>query len=83
MERGNKAARRPSRTVHRERFSGLVRVRERSPREEAIEILAEGLWTLICQGRGPAAGKFRAVRDEADDLIHGEREPAGGDVLNT
>jgi len=31
--------------------------KKRSPREEVIEILTEGLWTLICQGRGPSSGR--------------------------
>jgi hypothetical protein len=83
MERRDKATRRSSKELHQERFSGLARVRERGPREEVIEILAEGLWTLICQGRSPAAGKFRALRDDADHLIHGEREPADGEASNT
>jgi hypothetical protein len=30
--------------------------KQRSPRDEVIEILAEGMWTLICQGRGPSSG---------------------------
>ena len=46
-----------------ERIPRPVPVLERSPREEVVEILAEGLWTLICQGRGPAAGRFPALRD--------------------
>lgn len=82
MKRRDKATRRPSKRAHRERFSGLARARERSPREEVIEILAEGLWTLICQGRGPAAGKFRALQDDADDLFDGEGEPAAGEASN-
>ena len=41
---------------------------ERSPREEVVEILAEGLWTLICQGRGPAAGRFPALSDVTTNL---------------
>jgi hypothetical protein len=60
----------------RERFSGLARARERSPREEVIDILAEGLWTLICQGRGPAAGKFRTIRDDNIDLLDHDRDTA-------
>ena len=62
MERRDKTARRPSDDAPQDRFSGLPLPRERSPREEVIEVLAEGLWTLICQGRGPAAGKFPALR---------------------
>ena len=34
-------------------------------RAEVIEVLAEGLWTLICQGRGLAAGKFPALQKDA------------------
>lgn len=82
MERRDKATRRPSKKAHRERFSGLARARERSPREEVIEILAEGLWTLICQGRGPAAGKFRALRDDAVDLLDDDRDTTGDEVAN-
>ena len=37
----------------------------RRARAEVIEILAEGLWTLICQGRGPAAGKYPALQKDA------------------
>ncbi len=36
---------------------------KRSPREEVVEILAEALWTMICQGRGPAAGRPHALQD--------------------
>ena len=43
-----------------ERFA--LRPRRRSRHEEAVEVLAEGLWTLICRGRGPAA----APSDEHD-----------------
>ena len=82
MERRDKATRRTAKKAHRERFSGLARARERSPREEVIEILAEGLWTLICQGRGPAAGKFRALRDDADDLFDGEGDSVADDASN-
>jgi hypothetical protein len=46
-----------------ERIPRSVPVLERSPRDEVVEILAEGLWTLICQGRGPAAGRFPALSD--------------------
>ena len=64
MERRDKTARRPSDDAPQDRFSGLPLPRERSPREEVIEVLAEGLWTLICQGRGPAAGKFPAFKKD-------------------
>ena len=69
MERRDRATRRPP-------------LGKRSPRQEVIEILAEGLWTLICQGRGPAAGKFRALRDDADNLFDGEDEPTAGEASN-
>ena len=65
MERQNKPTRRPSDEAPQGRFSGLPLPRERSPREEVIEVLAEGLWTLICQGRGPTAGKFPALQKNA------------------
>jgi hypothetical protein len=67
MERRNNPTRRPSDEAPRNRFSGLPLPRERSPREEVIEVLAEGLWTLICQGRGPAAGKFPALQKDASN----------------
>jgi len=51
-----------------ERIPRSVPVLERSPREEVVEILAEGLWTLICQGRGPAAGRFPALSDVTANL---------------
>jgi len=51
-----------------ERIPRPVPVLERSPREEVVEILAEGLWTLICQGRGPAAGRFPALSDVTANL---------------
>ena len=65
MEQRDKVARRSSKKAARDRVSDLSLPRERSPREEVIEVLAEGLWTLICQGRGPAAGKFPALRQDA------------------
>jgi hypothetical protein len=37
------------------RFTHCGFEKKRSPRDEVIEILAEGLWTLICQGRGPVS----------------------------
>ena len=58
MERRDRATRRPP-------------LSKRSPREEVVEILAEALWTMICQGRGPAAGRFHALQDGAtshDDI---------------
>ena len=60
MERRDRATRRPP-------------LSKRSPREEVVEILTEALWTLICQGRGPAAGKFQALRDN-DASPDGEGE---------
>ena len=51
-----------------ERIPRPVPVLERSPRDEVVEILAEGLWTLICQGRGPAAGRFPALSDVTANL---------------
>jgi len=39
----------------RRRFMSRGFEKKRSPREEVIEILTEGLWTLICQGRGPVS----------------------------
>ena len=43
-----------------ERFA--LRPRRRSRHEEAVEVLAEGLWALICRGRGPAAAPSDAGR---------------------
>ena len=64
MERRDMAAGHAPKDALRERFAGHVLLRKRSPREEVIEILAEGLWTLICQGRGPAAGKFQTLKKD-------------------
>ncbi len=68
MERRDMAAGHPPKDALRERFAGHALLRRRSPREEVIEILAEGLWTLICQGRGPAAGQFQALKKDDTGL---------------
>ena len=80
MERRDKAARRSAKKAARDRVSDLSLPRERSPREEVIEVLAEGLWTLICQGRGPAAGKFPALQKDttgSDDTDMGTASESG------
>lgn len=48
MERREREER--AREALRDRLSGMALPRQRSAREEVIEILAEGMWTLICQG---------------------------------
>jgi hypothetical protein len=37
------------------RFTHCELEKQRSPRDEVIAILAEGLWTLMCRGRGPTS----------------------------
>jgi len=68
MKRHDEQTRRPTVDNFDERIPRPVPVLERSPREEVVEILAEGLWTLICQGRGPAAGRFPALSDVTANL---------------
>lgn len=80
MERREREER--AREALRDRLSGMALPRRRSPREEVIEILAEGMWTLICQGRGPAAGKFRPLRDEPQDPVDQERGDPCADGSN-
>jgi len=47
------ATRRRSERDGSDPFAGLGKPRQRTPREAVVEILAEGLWSLICEGRGP------------------------------
>ena len=68
MKRRNEQTRQSTVDTFDERIPRPVPVLERSPREEVVEILAEGLWTLICQGRGPAAGRFPALSDVTANL---------------
>ena len=68
MKRHDEQARQTTANTFDEHIPRPVPVLERSPRDEVVEILAEGLWTLICQGRGPAAGRFPALRDVTADL---------------
>jgi len=68
MKRRNEQTRQSTVDTFDERIPRPVPVLERSPRDEVVEILAEGLWTLICQGRGPAAGRFPALRDVTTNL---------------
>ena len=68
MKRRDERARQTAAINFDERIPRPVPVLERSPREEVVEILAEGLWTLICQGRGPAAGRFPALSDVTANL---------------
>ena len=68
MKRRDEQTRRSTEDNLDERIPRPVPVLERSPREEVVEILAEGLWTLICQGRGPAAGRFPALSDITANL---------------
>ena len=68
MKRRNEQTRQSTVDTFDERIPRPVPVLERSPRDEVVEILAEGLWTLICQGRGPAAGRFPALRDVTANL---------------
>jgi hypothetical protein len=51
MEERDMAAGRQSEEELGARFA--EKPRPRSRREEVVEILAEGLWALICDGRGP------------------------------
>jgi hypothetical protein len=80
MERREREER--AREALRNRLSGMALPRKRSPRQEVIEILAEGMWTLICQGRGPAAGEFQPRRDETQDPVDQERWPPSADGSN-
>ena len=68
MKRRDEQTRRSTEDNSDGRIPRPVPVLERSPREEVVEILAEGLWTLICQGRGPAAGRFPALSDISANL---------------
>ena len=47
------ATRRRSERDDSDLFAGIGRPRQRTPREVVVEILADGLWSLICEGRGP------------------------------
>ena len=76
MDTQSKRQIRANRDALTRRFAEHEFGKKRNPREVVIEILSEGLWTLICQGRGPASGDFdapvrsvRSVRDRGDDGI--------------
>jgi len=49
--------------------------RGRGPREEVIEILTEGIWTLICQEREPACRKIPGTSDNLRE--HAVRKDGG------
>ena len=68
MRRRNEQTKRSTTDNFDDGIPRAVPVLERSPRDEVVEILAEGLWTLICQGRGPAAGRFPALSDVTANL---------------
>ncbi len=55
MEKRNKAGECHSNDELKRRFINHGFEKRRSPRDEVIEILAEGLWALICQGHGPVS----------------------------
>ena len=68
MKRRDEQAKRSTTESFHDDIPRLVPVLERSPRDEVVDVLAEGLWTLICQGRGPAAGRFPALRGVTTNL---------------
>ena len=55
MEKRNKAVECHSNDELKRRLIIHGFEKRRSTRDEVIEILAEGLWTLICQGHGPVS----------------------------
>ena len=74
MDTQSKKQIRENRDALTRRFAESEFGKKRDPREVVIEVLSEGLWTLICQGRGPASVErkgpglaVRRVRDHGDD----------------
>ena len=68
MKRRDELARRSTTESFHDDIPRPVPVLERSPRDEGVDVLAEGLWTLIRQGRGLAAGRFPALRGVTTNL---------------
>lgn len=65
------ATRRRSERDGSDLFAGMSKPRNQTPREAVVEILAEGLWSLICQGRGP-----RHDRQVAEPRAEATPDPA-------
>ena len=65
------ATRRRSERDDSDLFAGIGKPRQRTPRELVVEILAEGLWSLICEGRGP-----RHDSDTAEPHAGSAQDPA-------
>jgi len=68
------ATRRRSEKDDSDLFAGIGKPRQQTPREVVVEILAEGLWSLICDGRGP-----RHDGQLADPHPRPARDPASRD----
>ena len=54
--------------------------RRRGRREEVVEILAEGLWALVCGGRGPGRQGLEPQEGEGPGRPSGRGLPTSGDA---
>jgi len=68
------ATRRRSERDDSDLFAGIGKPRQRTPREVVVEILAEGLWSMICEGRGP-----RYDSHAAEPHVGSAQDPASFD----
>ena len=67
---------------HREKVTDqrfAEKPRRRGRREEVVEILAEGLWTLVCGGHGPGRQDAEPRADDGPGRASGRSLPTSGD----